>query len=223
MSLWRIFIMKHSLLIEAYNHLHKAFGPQHWWPGGTPFEVIVGTILTQNTNWKNVEKAIANLKRGGLLNAKRLLDLPPATLARLIQPAGYFRVKAKRLRNFLNFFCNGYGGKISSLEKGELPELREKLLSVNGIGPETADSILLYALGKPIFVIDAYTKRILSRHYLVPEDTTYDEMQELFMDNLPHKAKLYNEYHALLVKCGKDFCRTKKPRCKECPLNGWNW
>lgn len=215
--------MKKSLLIEAYDRLCKKFGPQKWWPGDTPFEIIVGAILTQNTNWKNVEKAVANLKRDGLLSARKLLGLCPSTLANLIRPAGYFRVKTKRLRNFLSFFYNDFGGKISALSSGNLHDLRGQLLSVNGIGPETADSILLYALGKPVFVVDAYTKRILSRHYLVPEETTYDEMQQFFMDNLPHEVKLFNEYHALLVKCGKDFCRPKNPRCKECPLNGLNW
>ena len=214
--------MRKDSLIEAYERLYDAFGPQHWWPGDTPFEIIVGAILTQNTNWKNVEKAIANLKRNGLLSARRLLETHPATLANLIRPAGYFRIKTKRLRNFLNFFCNGFGGKISALGLKELPDLRAQLLSVNGIGPETADSILLYALDKPVFVVDAYTKRIFSRHNMVPEETNYDEIQSLFMDNLPHKAKLFNEYHALIVRCGKDCCLTKKPRCSECPLNGWN-
>lgn len=215
-------VPKSKFLNDAYVRLFDVFGPQNWWPGDTPFEVIVGAILTQNTNWKNVEKAVMNLKRGGLLSPKKLHDVHLAKLAGLIRPAGYFRIKAKRLKNFLNFFCNGYGGKIEALRSGNLSDLREKLLSVNGIGPETADSILLYALGKPVFVIDAYTKRILNRHYLIPEETTYDEMQSLFMDNLPHKVRLFNEYHALLVKCGKDFCRPKDPRCNECPLNGWN-
>jgi endonuclease-3 related protein len=214
--------MKDKLLREAYSRMYKSFGAQHWWPGDTPFEIIVGAILTQNTNWKNVERAVANLKRGGLLTAKKLLDLPPARLANLIRPAGYFRIKTKRLRNFLSYFLNDFGGKISKMEAQDADKLREKLLSVNGIGPETADSILLYALNKPVFVVDAYTKRILQRHYLVPEETNYDEIQSLFMDNLPRKVKLYNEYHALIVKCGKDFCRTKNPLCAKCPLKGWN-
>jgi endonuclease-3 related protein len=212
-----------ELLVEAYDRLYGSFGPQKWWPGDTPFEIIVGAILTQNTNWRNVEKAVVNLKRDGLLSARKLLGLRPATLAALIRPAGYFRVKTKRLRNFLSFFCNDYGAGIARMKAEGTAALREKLLAVNGIGPETADSILLYALEKPVFVIDAYTKRILSRHYLIPEETTYDEMQELFMDNLPRKVKFFNEYHALLVRCGKHFCLTKNPRCKECPLNGLNW
>lgn len=207
----------------AYKKLYKAFGPQRWWPGDTPFEIIVGAILTQNTNWGNVEKAIANLKRGGLLSAKKLVAIHPATLASLIRPAGYFRVKTKRLKNFLKFFLNGYGGKIEALKARKAGLLRDELLSVNGIGQETADSILLYALEKPIFVVDAYTKRILNRHYLVPEETTYEEVQQIFMDHLAHKVPLFNEFHALLVKCGKHYCRPQNPLCKQCPLNGWNW
>lgn len=213
---------RRTLLIDAYDRLYEAFGPQKWWPGDTPFEVIVGAILTQNTNWKNVEKAIANLKRDGLLSARRLLDISPARLAGLIRPAGYFRVKTKRLRNFLNYFCDGHGGKIAKLRSIETAALREALLSVNGIGPETADSILLYALDRPVFVVDAYTKRIFSRHNLIPEETTYDEIQELFVDNLPRRVKLFNEYHALIVRCGKHFCRNRNPLCSKCPLNGWN-
>jgi len=215
-------ISKSKLLIEAYNLLLEKFGPQRWWPGDTPFEIIVGAILTQNTNWKNVERAIANLKRHGFLDAKKLMDLAPSSLAALIRPAGYFRIKTKRLRSFLFVFLNDYGGKVSKMKEEETNVLRKKLLSINGIGPETADSILLYALNKPIFVVDAYTKRILERHCLLPEETSYDEIQSLLMDNLPHEAKLFNEYHALIVKCGKDFCRAKKPLCSECPLNGWN-
>jgi len=211
------------LLLEAYDRLLSALGHQYWWPGETPFEIIVGAILTQNTNWGNVEKAIANLKRDGLLTPKRLSEIHQATLASLIRPSGYYSVKAKRLRNFLNFYINDYEGRIASLRAEETMALRKKLLDVNGIGPETADSILLYALEKPVFVVDAYTKRILNRHHLIPEETTYDELQQLFMDNLPHKVPFFNEYHALLVKCGKQYCRNREPRCKECPLNGWNW
>ena len=216
-------VNKSKLLSDGYARLFDVFGPQHWWPGETPLEVIVGAILTQNTNWGNVEKAIANLKRGGFLSAKKMAEAHSAKLASLIRPAGYYRVKSKRLKNFLNFFLNGYRGKIEALKAEETGDLRDKLLSVNGIGKETADSILLYALEKPIFVVDAYTKRILNRHYLVPEETTYDEVQQIFMDNLALKVPLFNEFHALLVKCGKEFCRPKNPLCKECPLNGWNW
>lgn len=222
-------------LNQAHQKMLEHYGPLNWWPGETPFEVMVGTILTQNTAWTNVEKAIANLKRADLLKPHKLLALPPARLARLIRPAGYFRVKTKRLRNFLKFLaaegaaeCDG---DISALRKQPLAELREKLLAVNGVGPETADSILLYALEKPIFVIDAYTKRILSRHYsLAPRKrgrslrrvSSYEGVQQFFMRHLKPDVALYNEYHAQLVNIGKDFCRAK-PRCEICPLNGWNW
>jgi len=211
------------LLLEAYDRLLAAFGRQHWWPGETPFEIIVGAILTQNTNWKNVEKAILNLRRNDLLTAEKLSKTHPTTLARLIRPSGYYSVKARRLRNFLSFFLSEYQGRIASMRKDETTKLREKLLAVNGIGPETADSILLYALEKSRFVVDAYTKRIFNRHYLIPEETTYDDLQQLFMDNLPQKVPLFNEYHALIVKCGKQYCRNRKPLCQNCPLNGLNW
>jgi len=197
------------------------FGPRGWWPGQTPFEVMVGAVLTQNTNWKNVERAIGNLKEADALSPEAMLAMSPARLASLIKPAGYFRVKAKRLRNFLKYFVESYDGSARRMARRELAELRPELLAVNGVGPETADSILLYALKKPIFVIDAYTKRILSRHGLCAEEDAYDELQELFMDRLAEDVPLYNEYHALIVETGKDFCRTK-PRCQDCPLNGWN-
>jgi len=207
--------------MDGFRLLIERFGSRGWWPGETPFEVMIGAILTQNTNWKNVEKAIANLKREGVLDPHALLDLSPARLAALIKPAGYFRVKAKRLRSFLEYFVDNYEGSARKMAKKELPALREELLGVNGIGPETADSILLYALRKEIFVIDAYTKRILSRHGLCAEDDCYDDMQALFMDRIERDVPLYNEYHALIVETGKDFCRTN-PRCEECPLKGWN-
>lgn len=214
---------KSSLLMEVYRLMHAHFGHRRWWPGDTPFEIIVGAILTQNTNWQNVEKAIANLKRDGLLTARKLYELHPMRLAQLIRPAGYFRVKTKRLRSFLKFFIEKYGGSTKRMMKGEKDDLRDELLSVNGIGHETADSILLYALKKPVFVIDAYTKRILNRHYLCGEDATYDELQEIFMDHLPHRVTLFNDYHAQLVAVGKTYCRPQSPRCSDCPLNGWNW
>lgn len=209
-------------LREAFNLLHRHFGPRHWWPAETPFEVMVGAILTQNTNWKNVEKAIANLKKAKVLSPRKLYELSPTSLAKLIQPAGYFRVKARRLRHFLKYFLERYDGDIKPMASRPLEKLREELLAVNGIGPETADSILLYALDKPIFVVDAYTKRVLNRHYLCAEDDGYEELRDIFMDNLPRDVRQYNEYHALLVEVGKHFCHTT-PRCQQCPLNGWNW
>lgn len=206
-----------KILIDIYHILYKTFGPQHWWPGDSPFEIAVGAILTQNTNWGNVEKAINNLKNSGTLNADILHKMPHAKLASLIKPAGYFNIKAKRLKHFLEFLINDYGGVIEDMKDEDLHQIRHQLLEVNGIGPETADSILLYALDKPIFVIDAYTKRVLTRHDIIPESATYHEIQEIFLKNLPEDVPLYNEYHALFVMAGKHYCKPK-PRCRECPL-----
>ena len=210
-----------ELLKDGFERLLKHYGPRNWWPGDTPFEVMVGAILTQNTNWNNVEKAIANIKQENLLNPKKLFRIPPLELANLIRPAGFFRLKTKRLRNFLKYFNEDYDGSDREMSAQALETLRMELLSVNGIGRETADSILLYALDKPIFVIDAYTKRVLFRHSLCDEDADYDELQELFMDSLPGDAHLFNEYHALIVEVAKEFCK-KNPRCEECPLKCWN-
>ncbi|MCG2709753.1 MAG: endonuclease III domain-containing protein [Thermodesulfovibrionales bacterium] len=220
--------MKNKRLISIYKKLFKSFGPQNWWPGDTPFEVAVGAILTQNTNWGNVEKAINNLKKEKVLNAKAIHDMPVNRLASLIRHAGYFNVKAKRLKAFIDFLVNDYHGSMKNMKKEEMHSLRKKLLSVNGIGPETADSILLYALDKPIFVIDAYTKRVLSRHNILGHvadstlrDETYDKFQELFHLSLKKDVKLYNEYHALFVRVGKTFCKPK-PKCESCPLKDGN-
>jgi len=205
------------LLMNIYRKLYEAFGPRHWWPGETPFEVMVGAILTQNTSWGNVEKAIQNLKGEGVLNPKGIHRLRKTQLSSLIKPSGYYRIKTDRLMAFMDFLFEQYGGDIKKMGKGPLKGLRQKLLDVKGIGPETADSILLYGLGKPIFVVDAYTKRILSRHGIIPEKATYEEIQNLFMDHLPLDEKLFNEYHALLVHLGKAVCK-KKPKCESCPL-----
>ncbi len=207
-----------SQLKSIYQKLYFAFGPQHWWPGESPFEVMVGAILTQNTNWTNVEKAIRNLRRNSLLTAYSLHSLSHKRLANLIKPAGYYNIKAKRLKNFLDFFIGRYKADIKDIFPIEINKMRQELLSVNGIGPETADSILLYALNKPIFVVDAYTKRMLFRHNLIPEDATYQEVQKLFMRILKKDVKLFNEYHALIVRLGKDYCRKAKPKCDICPL-----
>ena len=211
-----------QILSEIYEKMFNHFGPQHWWPADTNFEVMVGTILTQNTNWTNVEKAILNLKKEKLLSPEKLEKISDQVLANLIRPAGYFNVKTKRLKSFIHFLMTEYRGDLKKMSREELSILREKLLSVKGIGPETADSILLYALEKPIFVIDQYTYRILSRHHLIPEETSYEEMQELMMKSVQNKTSHYNEYHALIVMIGKNFCR-KKPLCEKCPLNGVNW
>ena len=206
-------------LKEIYDLLYKRFGPQDWWPGDTPFEVIVGAILTQNTNWTNVEKAITNLKNAKALSPDKLHGIDIKKLAELIRPAGYFNIKAKRLKNFLDWFFENYSGELKNLENMRTAELRQELLSVKGIGPETADSILLYALNRLVFVVDAYTARICSRHHLIDEGADYFQIQEMFESNLPSDIQLFNEYHALIVHLGKDFCKPM-PKCEECPLNG---
>jgi endonuclease-3 related protein len=212
----------HALLMKIYNTLYRAYGPMHWWPGETSFEVMVGAILTQNTSWKNVEKAIGRLKEKKRLTPKGIRELPKSSLASLIRSSGYFRIKAERLKVFVDFLFDEYDGSIKRMKRERVGGLRQKLLGVKGIGPETADSILLYGLEKPIFVVDAYTKRILSRHGIVSEKASYEEVQTLFMDHLPHDEKRYNEYHALLVHLGKTLCK-KIPRCDRCPLKGVRW
>jgi endonuclease-3 related protein len=206
-------------LSEIYKKLYRAFGPQDWWPGETPFEVAVGAILTQNTNWGNVEKAIANLKREGKLSGDAVHRLSVERLASLIRPAGYFNVKARRLKHFIDFLIREYGGNIAKMKKEKTVVIREKLLGVNGIGPETADSIVLYALEKPVFVIDAYTKRVLSRHDILDHASSYETFQQLFHCSIEKDVQVYNEYHALIVRVAKEFCRTR-PLCAGCPLEG---
>jgi endonuclease-3 related protein len=205
--------------IDIYHKLSHAFGPQHWWPGDSPFEIAVGAILTQITNWANVEKAIENLKRKMVLNAKSIHELKTEKLASLIKPAAYFNVKAKRLKAFIYFLINDYHGSMERMKHEKMDTLRTKLLRVHGIGPETADSILLYALDKPVFVIDAYTKRSLSRHYIIKYGESYEHVQDLFHTTLKRDSELFNEYHALFVRLGKTYCR-KKPMCDGCPLEG---
>jgi endonuclease-3 related protein len=204
-------------LRDYYKSLLRRFGPQDWWPGETPFEVMVGAILTQNTAWSNVEKAIHNLKTYDLLDPHKLHELDQDTLALAIKPAGYFNVKAKRLKSFIDWFVTRHQGDVEALKRIPPDRLRAELLEVKGIGPETADSILLYALDVPTFVVDAYTYRVLTRHDLIGEEATYEDMKELFQKRLPPDRKLFNEFHALIVAVGKDFCRSKA-RCDECPL-----
>jgi len=205
-------------LTEIYQLLFERFGPQHWWPGETQFEIITGAILTQNTSWANVEKAIANLKAADRLTAESLHDLDHAELAELIRPAGYFNVKAKRLMSFLNWLFEHYDGRLAGLEGISTYQLREDLLGVKGIGPETADSILLYAFERPVFVVDAYTARVAVRHHLIEPDAGYGQLQDLFQSNLQQDVRLFNEFHALLVQVGKNFCKPK-PKCPDCPLH----
>jgi endonuclease-3 related protein len=193
------------------------FGHRGWWPGDTPFEIIVGAILTQNTAWKNVEKAIANLKAAKALSYKAIHQLPQPMLADLIRPSGYYNQKAKKLHAFTQFLKTECRGSLTQLFQEETGRLRERLLSVKGIGPETADSILLYAAEKPVFVIDLYTYRVVTRHGWLPEDTTYQEMQYFFQDRLPVDVALYKDFHAQLVAVGNRFCR-RTPSCEGCPL-----
>lgn len=208
-------------LMDIYERLFAHFGPCHWWPGSSPFEIAVGAVLTQNTTWQNVELAITNLKEAGVLDLEALRALKPKHLAELIRPAGYYNLKEQRLRNLLDMFHHECGGDLDELWHKPLPEARELLLTVKGVGPETADSILLYAGGRPTFVIDAYTFRVLGRHGLAKEGDTYYHLQALFMEHLEPDPALFNEFHALIVRLGNVLCKKSKPTCKECPLEGW--
>jgi len=205
-------------LKAIYDKLYAFYGPQHWWPGDTPLEIAVGAVLTQNTNWTNVEKAIDNLKVHNVLNARALYKLPIEKLVALLRPSGYYNIKAKRVMALLEFIVGKYGGSMGRMKKDETRTLRQKLLGINGIGQETADSILLYALEKPVFVIDAYTRRVLSRHEIINVNARYEEYQDFFHCELDQDVQLFNEYHALLVRVGKQYCRPQ-PRCERCPLS----
>jgi endonuclease-3 related protein len=207
-----------SKLMEAYERMLAQFGPQHWWPGETPFEVMVGAVLVQNTAWRNVERAIQNLRDAGVMNPRALYKLPQEELAELIRPAGYYQVKAKRLRNLLKYVVEEHGGLLQTMFQTSLQVLRVELLAIHGIGPETADAILLYAGGMPTFVVDTYAHRILARHGWIGYDASYDDIKDYFESGLPRDASLYNEYHALLVRVGKDYCKRAAPKCEECPL-----
>jgi endonuclease-3 related protein len=209
---------RRQLLLEIYQLLFKAFGPQHWWPGDTPFEIIIGAILTQNTNWQNVEKAINNIKKAGLLHPEILL-VNKDRIPRLIRPSGFYNLKSKRLINFLEYFIEKYNGKIANFDGRDTDSLRREFLNISGIGPETADSILLYALDRPVFVVDAYTRRIFSRHKLLRADDDYDTIKKFFQDNLPEDVRVYNEYHALIVRLAKKYCKKNEPLCDTCPVH----
>lgn len=207
-----------SQLQEIYDRLYQFYGPQNWWPAESRIEMLVGAVLTQNTNWQNVRKAIDALRTEGLLSFEALSSISVDALSLFIKSSGYYNLKAKRLKNLLQMIEDEYGGCLDDLLENEPHSARESLLSVKGIGPETADSILLYAGGIPLFVVDTYTHRIFSRHNLVPDDCDYQSLQDLFMDNLPHDSQLFNEYHALIVKTAKQFCKKNKPLCEKCPL-----
>lgn len=201
-----------------YRDLFDRYGPQGWWPGESVLECIMGAILTQNTSWLNVEKAIGNLKKANLVSIERLNLITTDELARLIRPSGYYNQKAVKIKTFIRFVIQEYSGSLEQMFDEQSSELRKKLLGIKGIGPETADSIMLYAGGIPVFVVDTYTYRILSRHGLVPENTSYQEIQELFMNSLERDSETFNEYHALLVKLGKEHCKKNSPLCEGCPL-----
>jgi len=206
-----------QILMEIYNILFSALGPQNWWPAETELEMMVGAILTQNTSWNNVEKAITNLKEKDLLSIRGLSQIPPSILAGYIRPAGYYNLKVNRLKNLIKFIEDKYNGDTDGFFSLDTDTIRKELLSVKGIGMETADSIILYGAGRPLFVVDTYTHRILTRHGLIEEEAGYYDLQLSFMDNLPNDVELFKEFHALIVKTGKDFCR-KKPLCSSCPL-----
>ncbi len=204
-------------LRAAYRRMYGAYGPQHWWPGDSPFEIMVGAILTQNTAWSNVEKAMANLKAADCLSPECIVSLRESRLARLIRPSGYFNIKARRLHNFCRWYLAS--GGLAALRRLDTSALRHALLSVNGVGPETADDMLLYAFERPVFVVDAYTRRIFLRLGLMEGAPAYDQLRLAVEAALGADAALFNEYHALIVRHGKDVCRTR-PDCGNCCLRG---
>jgi endonuclease-3 related protein len=205
-------------LMDMFHALYAALGPSRWWPALTPFEVAVGAILTQNTQWSNVEQAIANLRSAEALEPYTMHRMPAEQLSSLIRPSGFFRLKTRRLQQFLLFLRVSCDFQMEKLAQIPLPELRTRLLQINGIGPETADSILLYALKLPTFVVDSYTKRLAARHMLVSENIAYEDLRRFYMDALPHDPDLFNEYHALIVRANKIWCLKKAGNCAACPL-----
>jgi endonuclease-3 related protein len=203
----------------VYKQLFDHYGPQNWWPADSQIEVIIGAILTQAVNWSNVEKAISNLKEANLVNLKKLKEVKEKRLAELIKPSGYYNMKAKKLKSFVSYLDDNYDLNLNKFNKGKPETIRKKLIDIYGIGPETADSIMLYAFNQSKFVIDTYTKRIISRIGYTSEDVSYDKLKALFEKNLENDAKLFNEYHSLLVKHAKEHCLKSSPLCIKCPLN----
>jgi endonuclease-3 related protein len=206
--------------LQIYETLYDFYGPQNWWPADTAMEMVVGAVLTQNTSWRNVEKGMAVLRERGVLSVDALSSLSHEELASLIHSTGYYNLKAKRLKNLLHMLVCDYEGDLEYFLEDKLFSSRDKLLQVKGIGEETADAILLYAGQHLIFVVDAYTHRIFSRHNFLEEECSYGDIQEIFMDNLPADVSLYNEYHALIVRLAKDYCKKTNPLCDTCPLKG---
>ncbi len=209
--------LSNTAFLKIYKTLYKTFGPQHWWPGETPFEIIVGAILTQNTNWHNASRAIENIKMAGLLDPEKLLK-ERRRIPRLIRTSGFYRMKSRYLLAFLEHYVTNYDGKIEKMAGKKTLAIRRELLTIQGIGPETADAILLYALGKRAFVVDSYARRIFSRHGVTEPGASYKVLQDTIENNLPKSARIYNEFHALLVKAGKEYCRKNEPLCTTCPL-----
>jgi len=207
-------------LLRIYDKLDAHFGPRGWWPAETPFEVCVGAILTQNVAWRNVVKAIDALREEGILNVNSLYQAPPEKLAPLIRPTRYYNQKARKLKDFCSLVVEEYESDLDRLFALPLPDLRRRLLNVRGIGKETADSIILYAAHKPVFVVDSYTARIFSRLEIIPESWQYDQIQQFFTGNLPQRVDLFNQYHALIDGAGHHYCSGTPPRCGECPLAG---
>lgn len=210
-------VFRDSRIFSLYKALYTLYGAQHWWPGDSPFEIMVGAILAQNTNWRNVEQAILNIKAARLMDVHALYK-HRRRIAQLIKPSGFYRLKSKRLIAFLEMLLHKYAGRIEIMKSKKTMTLRRELTAISGIGNETADSMLLYALQKPVFVIDAYTRRIGSRHKLFDIDALYDEIRMLFEDSIPKQVTIYNEYHAMLVKVGKEHCRKHEPLCDTCPV-----
>lgn len=207
-----------DILKEIFHALFEFYGPQHWWPAESSFEIMIGAILTQNTNWRNVELAICNLKKSDLLEPLTIKNVPISKLRKLIKPAGFYNVKAKRVKTFVQYLIKDYAGNLEKMKRKQTSILRRELLAIKGIGSETCDSILLYALKKPVFVIDAYTRRILMRHNFIDEKDSYREIQTFFERNLKKDVRLFNEYHALLVRLAKEKCKSSKPLCDNCPI-----
>jgi endonuclease-3 related protein len=210
--------LMHDELMKIYNNLCEHFGPRHWWPADTPFEMIMGAILTQNVSWRSAAEAIENLKQEGILSIEGILSTDPVSLAALVRPARYHNQKAKKLQSFCGVIAGEFRGDLDAFLSQEMGTLRERLLDIYGIGPETADCIILYAAEQPIFVVDAYTRRIFSRLGYFPEKISYEEMQHFFMSNLPRDVALFNEYHAQIDALGHHTCLKSKPRCGECPV-----
>jgi len=204
-------------LTEIYELLFQRYGPQHWWPADSPFEVVVGAILTQSAAWTNVERAIKNLSEANALSPVRLRQVPQDELAQLVYPSGYYNAKASKLKAFARYLRDNCRDSLDELFSRDVPTLRRELLSIHGVGEETADSIILYAARKPVFVIDAYTRRVVTRLGLEPSAARYADFQRLFMENLPPDEQMFNEYHALIVQHGKEVCR-RAPRCSACCL-----